>query len=80
MSHIVTVYRIRVREHLSDYWQGYFGGLSLSETKGADGVSSELRGALDEPALYAVLGKLRDLNLHVVSVAALGAATSNLEG
>ena len=64
----MMTYRIRVKEHLSDHWQGYFAGLSLYSIEVGGKRSSELSGTLDDAALHAVIAKLRDLNLHLVSV------------
>ena len=61
-------YRIRIKENLSDHWRGYFGDLSIRDVQSGDLTQSELSGELDESALHGVLGKLRDLNLHLVSV------------
>jgi len=60
-------YEIRVRGHLDDRWSGRFPELTL--TRQADGTTV-LRGRkLDQAALHAVLRRIRDLGLPLVSVA-----------
>lgn len=65
---MTTTYFIRVREHLGEHWQGYFGGLELSSIPHGNCQISELRGELNEAALQATLRTLSDLNLHLLSV------------
>ena len=61
-------YHIRIKESLGAHWQGYFGGLELRTVQNGELIQSELCGDLDESALHGVLDKLRDLNLHLISV------------
>ncbi len=64
-------YEIRVEGELGDMWSGWFAGLSLG--KDLDEQTGRpvtlLYGFLpDQPALHAVLNKIRDLNLTLVSI------------
>jgi hypothetical protein len=60
------VYQIRVKGHLNHRWSRWFDGLAI--THEPDG-STLLTGAiLDQPALYGLLIKLRNLGLSLLSV------------
>ena len=59
-------YEIRTKGHLDRRWAAWFDGLSL--TREPDGTTVIHGCVLDQAALYAVLLKLRDLGLPLVSV------------
>jgi hypothetical protein len=59
-------YEIRTHGHLDARWRAYFDGLVL--TSDADGTTVIHGPELDQAALYAVLLKLRDLGLPLLSV------------
>lgn len=57
---------ILLQDELSESWIAWFEGLSMEQT--AD-HSTCLSGEVpDQPALYGLLERIRDLNLHLVSV------------
>lgn len=59
-------YRIRVKGHLSEQWVNWFAGLTLENLPDGDAV---LSGRLpDQPALYGVLSRIRDIGLILISV------------
>ncbi len=59
-------YEIHVSEHIDERWSEWFGGL---EVVYAESGGTTLRGEmLDQPALFGVLGTVRDLGLTLVSV------------
>ncbi len=59
-------YEIRVRGHLADRWAGAFEGLALRREEG--GVTL-LSGTLtDQAALHALLRRIRDLGVPLLSV------------
>ena len=59
-------YRIRVKGHLSEQWATWFDGLTLENLPDGDTV---LAGTLpDQPALYGVLNRIRDIGLILISV------------
>ncbi len=59
-------YRIRVKGHLSGQWAYSFNGLTLENLPDGDAV---LSGRLsDQPALYGVLNRIRDIGLTLISV------------
>ena len=65
------VYQIKVKGTLDETWSDWFEGLSLIPLETGDTL---LTGpVVDQPALYGILWKLRDLNLELVSVASIEA-------
>jgi hypothetical protein len=60
------VYCLRVRGHLSTAWSDWFDGLTI--TAEADGTTTLIGPVADQPALYGMLSRLRDLGLTLLSV------------
>lgn len=60
-----ATYEIRIRSELDDAWADWFAGLQRLAREGGDTV---LEGRLDQPALHAVLRRIRDLGLPLISV------------
>lgn len=59
-------YEIRVAEHLDERWAKWFGDLEIIHSESGETI---LRGEMvDQPALFGVLGKVRDLGLTLISV------------
>jgi len=58
---------IRVKESIDEDWSAWFAGLSLTRTGDGETVLSGT--VIDQAALYGVLTMLRDLGLHLISVA-----------
>jgi len=66
-----AIYEIRIEGELGEMWASWFEGLSIrTEHHGEnDRPITVLYGpVLDQPALHAVLNKIRDLNLTLLSV------------
>lgn len=60
------VYQIRVKGHLSEEWSKWFGGMSVSREKNGDSI---LHGRIvDQAELHALLRKVRDLGMPLISV------------
>ncbi len=57
---------ITVQEELNEHWAAYFDGLRLEI--GSNGSTCLAGEIADQPALHALLERIRDLNLHLVSV------------
>ncbi|RPI87770.1 MAG: hypothetical protein EHM41_03710 [Chloroflexi bacterium] len=67
-------YEIKIQGHLDQLWSQWFDGMTLThlengETGTACTVISGL--VIDQPALYGLLTKIRDLNLSLISVSRL---------
>jgi hypothetical protein len=60
------IYRIRVQGHLNGSWSEWFGGLTIATEEG--GVTLLTGPVVDQPALYGLLVKIRDLGLELISV------------
>jgi len=63
-------YEIRLKGHLDDQWKDWFGGLAI--TLEEDGNTLLSGPVLDQSALYALLKKVRDLGMPLVSVNRVG--------
>lgn len=63
-------YQIKVQGRLDRKWSDWFNGLAITYQTGRDGDPvTMLTGAIvDQAALYGMLSKIRDLNLHLISV------------
>ncbi len=60
-----ATYEIRIRSELGDAWSDWFTGLRQLSRRDGDTV---LVGVLDQAALHAVLRRIRDLGLPLISV------------
>ncbi len=59
-------YEIRVAEQLDERWENWFDGLDIIHSESAGTL---LKGEMaDQPALFGVLGKIRDLGLTLISL------------
>jgi hypothetical protein len=59
-------YEVRIQGYLDEHWSSWFGGLTLSHE--SDGTTT-LRGLVpDQAALHALLAKVRDLGISLISV------------
>ena len=59
-------YEIRVAERLDERWTRWFGDLEIAYSEKGETI---LRGVMaDQPALFGVLGRIRDLGLVLISV------------
>jgi hypothetical protein len=64
---------IKIRGHLDRYWSDWFAGLKLTHLEGGETLIS---GVLpDQAALHGVLGRIRDLNITLISVTCGGSST-----
>ena len=69
------VYEIKIKGHLDEHWKQWFEGMEMGRvTNGETGEECTLLTGLivDQPALHGVLAKIRDLNLHLLSVRKIG--------
>ena len=60
-----TCYEIRVESLPDSHWETWLGGLQVK----SEGTQTIISGLLpDQPALYGLLAKIRDLGLCLISV------------
>ena len=59
-------YEIRIEGHLDDGWQDWFDGWTVTQEE--DGTTLLSGPVPDQPALYGILRRVRDLGLPLVSV------------
>ena len=65
-QHQAMLYQIRIKGHLGDQWAEWFGGLII--TLEEDGHTLLTGPVVDQAAMYALLRKVRDLGMTLVSV------------
>jgi len=63
---MTSLYEIRIEGQLGDRWQDWFNGLTV--TRQTDGTTLLSGPVPDQPALYGILRRVRDLGLPLVSV------------
>lgn len=59
-------YRIHIKGHLDPHWADWFDNLTIFQYE--DGTTILTGPIIDQPALYGVIHKLRDLGLELLSV------------
>lgn len=59
-------YEIRVEGHLADRWSDWFEGLAIRQEPSGGTVLSGM--LVDQAALFGVLGRIRALNLGLISI------------
>jgi hypothetical protein len=71
-----SLYEIRVAEQITERWTTWLDGLEIIHSHEPD--ETILRGEMaDQPALFGVLGKIRDLGLTLISVQRLSPRQSD---
>lgn len=73
MLTMTKLYEIRIEGQLDDRWQDWFDGWIV--TRQADGTTLLSGPVPDQPALYGILRRVRDLGLPLVSVTQLKEAS-----
>lgn len=66
MNDTGSVYEIHVRAHLDSSWTDWYDGVSLANEE--DGRAILTLPGEDQALLHGVLGRIRDLNLELLSV------------
>lgn len=61
-----SIYRIRVKGHLDCEWTDWFEGLTITQEEG--GITQLTGPVTDQAALHALLRRVRDLGLQLLSV------------
>ncbi len=64
------IYKIKVIGMLDHSWSEWLGGIQLSSEDQADGsaLTTLTVDAADQPTLFGILDRIRDLNICLVSV------------
>ena len=57
---------IRIKGQIDEHWSNWFEGLTITHTEQGETVLTGT--VVDEPALYGLLAKIRDLGLQLISV------------
>jgi hypothetical protein len=71
-------YQIKVQGRLDEHWSQWLGGLAITYDERENTV---LTGQVaDQPALYGLLNKLRDVGLPLLLVQRMTQELSNVEG
>ena len=69
------IYQIRVKSHLDSNWTDWFEGLTITLESGYTLLTGPV---VDQAALYALLKKIRDLGMVLISVNSVGPAISTM--
>ena len=64
------VFEIKTKGHLDEQWSSWFEGLTITTCFGDDGAPITIFSGpiADQAALHGVLGKIRDINMPLISV------------
>jgi hypothetical protein len=64
------MYQIQVKGILDPSWSDWLGGVQITRESSADGstITTLTGDPIDQPALFGILDRIRDLNLVLVSV------------
>ncbi len=71
-------YQIRIEGNLGPQWADWFGGMAIALQQ--DGDTLLTGPVVDQPALYALLKKVRDLGMPLVSVIRLARGPESPDG
>jgi hypothetical protein len=61
-----TIYEIKLHGHLDAKWSEWFYEMAITHDK--DGTTTLCGSLPDQVVLYSVLDRIRDMNLHLISV------------
>jgi len=68
------VYEIKTKGHLDEQWSSWFEGLTITSgfSEDATPITAFTGPIADQAALHGVLGKIRDINMPLISVNQIG--------
>lgn len=61
-----TIYRIRIKEHLAEFWAEWFDPLVIQH--GANGETTLIGPLRDQAELFGILTKVNNLNLTLIAL------------
>ena len=64
------IYQIKLKGELDESWSDWLGEVEIASEQAEDGsvITTILVDAADQPALFGVLDRIRDLNLVLINV------------
>ncbi len=75
---MVDIYKIRIKDHLEDYWKGRFGSMKLVDQENGE---VELVGPVkNQDELFDILTKIRDLNLMLLGIECISHDIGSVNG
>jgi hypothetical protein len=68
------IYQIRIKGKLDQSWSDWLGEVEITAEQAEDGsvITTILVDAADQPALFGVLDRIRDLNFTLIQVSRVG--------
>jgi hypothetical protein len=68
------IYQIKLKGELDQSWSDWLGEVEITSEQAEDGsiITSILVDAADQPALFGVLDRIRDLNFTLIQVSRVG--------
>jgi hypothetical protein len=68
------IYQIKVQGELDQSWSDWLGEVEITAERAEDGsmITTLMVDAADQPALFGVLDRLRDLNFVLIQVSRVG--------
>lgn len=60
------IYHIRIQEHLSEKWQDWFEGVTITQAQNGDSIITGQ--VIDQAQLFGRLKKVRNLGLTLIAV------------
>jgi hypothetical protein len=68
------IYQIKVQGELDQSWSDWLGGVEITAERAEDGsmITTMIVNAADQPALFGVLDRIRDLNFILIHVSRVG--------
>lgn len=73
------IYQIEIKGELDQSWSDWLGGVEITLSRMEDGaaITTLTVEVVDQPALFGILDRIRDLNLDLLNVTNVGDALEN---
>jgi hypothetical protein len=68
------IYQIKIKGELDQSWSDWLGSIEITSDMAEDGsvITTMVVDAADQPALFGILDRIRDLNFILIHVARVG--------